>query len=126
MGNEPDNCWGVVRFGESTHLLNLQSRDGRVSLAAAMSLEVNKRRLTMADAVAAGGPRTLQPGEEARVTLVFDNPAVVATLLLSFSNDAETVLLVDDDQCEVFEDNFLLDERVRADENRDLPVRHPF
>ena len=93
MGNEHDNGWGVVRFGDSKHLLNLQSCDGRVSLAAAMSLEVNKRRLTLADAVAAGGPRALQPGEEARVTLVFDNPAVVATLLLSFSNDTETVLL---------------------------------
>jgi hypothetical protein len=93
MGIKQANRWNVARLKESAPLLVLQARDGGVSLLAGMSLEVNQRRLTVADAVVAGGSAHLQPGEEARVTLVFDGPAVVVTLQLSLSGDAETALL---------------------------------
>ncbi len=92
MNNHQDT-WSVVRFDPESRLFIMRSADGITELSFGLSLEVNGQSLTLQEASAVTGTADLQPGEEGRVAIAFDQPALDCSLTLSLSPDAETVLV---------------------------------
>ncbi|GAI33361.1 unnamed protein product, partial [marine sediment metagenome] len=95
--NDRKDAWSVVRFDPEARLFVLCSSDGITELSFGAAFEINGKRLALQDACEVTGSAEMTPGDEGRISISFDEPALACSLTLLLSEDGQTVLL----DCEI-------------------------